>query len=189
MKSLLSVYEKYKNLTDKNTGHSYISNVYEKLLHDTQDTCLNVLEIGIDKYGSIKLWHEYFSNATIYGVDIIDLQEIDDERIKLFKNDAYDINFVDSLPNNFDLIIDDGPHTLDSMVKFLQHYQSKLNDRGILIIEDIQKINWIETLKSYILPENIKNYKVYDLRSIKRRHDDILLIIDKRKNLSSNEIS
>ena len=64
MKSLLSVYEKYKNLTDKNTGHSYISNVYEKLLHDTQDTCLNVLEIGIDKYGSIKLWHEYFSNPT-----------------------------------------------------------------------------------------------------------------------------
>jgi hypothetical protein len=180
MKSLLSVYEKYKELTDKNTGHSYISSVYEDLLNDIQDTCLNVLEIGIDQGGSIKLWKEYFSNATIYGIDIIDLQEIDDERIKLFKNDAYDINFVDSLPNNFDLIIDDGPHTLDSMIKFLQHYQSKLNNNGILIIEDIQDMNWIEILKLHISPENIQNYRVYDLREVKRRHDDILLIIDKR---------
>jgi hypothetical protein len=181
MKSLLSVYEKYKNLTDKNTDHSYISSVYENLLNDTQDTCLNVLEIGIDRYGSIQLWREYFSNATIYGVDIIDLQEINDEKIKLFKNDAYDINFVNSLPNNFDLIIDDGPHTLDSMIKFLQYYQTKLNDNGILIVEDIQSIDWVEILKSHILPENTENYTVYDLRNIKGRSDDILLIIDKRK--------
>ena len=181
MKSLLSVYEKYKNITDKNTDHSYISNVYENLFNDVQDIFLNILEVGIDRCGSIKLWREYFSNAIIYGIDIIDFQEINDEKIKLFKNDAYDINFVKSLPNNFDLIIDDGPHTLESMIKFLQYYQPKLNDNGILIIEDIQNIDWVEILKSHILPENIQNYTVYDLRKSKGRSDDILLIIDKRE--------
>jgi len=181
MKSLLSVYEKYKELTDKNTTHCYIDSVYEHLFNKVQDTYLNVLEIGIDRCGSINLWKEYFSNATIYGIDVINFQEINDERIKLFKNNAYDINFVNSLPNNFDLIIDDGPHTLDSMVSFLQYYQSKLNDHGILIIEDIQDINWIEILKSHILPENIENYTVHDLRAVKGRYDDILLIIDKSR--------
>jgi hypothetical protein len=181
MKSLLSVYEKYKELTDKNTTHCYIDSVYEHLFNKGQDTYLNVLEIGIDRCGSINLWKEYFSNATIYGIDVINFQEINDERIKLFKNNAYDINFVHSLPNNFDLIIDDGPHTLDSMVSFLQYYQSKLNDHGILIIEDVQDINWIEILKSHILPENIENYTVHDLRTVRGRYDDILLIIDKSR--------
>jgi hypothetical protein len=181
MKSLLSIYEKYKHLTDKNTTHCYISSVYENLFNDAQDTYLNILEIGIDKCGSINLWKEYFSNATIYGVDIIDSQEINDERIKLFKNNAYDINFVNSLPNNFDLIIDDGPHTLDSMIRFLQCYQSKLNNGGILIIEDIQSIDWVEILKSHIYTENTENYTVYDLRTVKGRYDDILLVIDKSK--------
>jgi len=185
MRSLLSICEKYKHLTDKNTEHSYVSSVYENLFNDIQDTCTNVLEIGIHQGGSIKLWKEYFINATIYGVDnnqnVELFKDTPDEKIKLFVNDAYSLGFVDSLPNNFDLIIDDGPHTLDSMVRFLQYYQSKLNDNGILIIEDISDIKWIEDFKSHILPENIERYTVYDLREIKGRNDDILLIIDKRK--------
>ena len=31
---------------------------------------LNVLEIGVQDGGSIKLWHDYFQNATIYGLDV-----------------------------------------------------------------------------------------------------------------------
>lgn len=185
MRSLLSLYEKYQHLTDKDTTHCYISSVYENLFNDMQDTCQNILEIGIHEGGSVKLWKEYFINATIYAVDnnnnIELFKDATDEKIKLYINNAYDINFVNSLPNNFDLIIDDGPHTLESMIKFLEYYQPKLNDNGILIIEDIQDINWVENLKSPILPENTENYTVYDLRSIKGRTDDILLIIDKRK--------
>lgn len=185
MRSLLLLYEKYKHLTDKNTTHSYISSVYDNLFKEIQDTCTNILEIGIHEGGSIKLWKEYFINATIYGVDNNQNLELfrynPDKQIKVFVNDAYNLDFVNSLPNNFDLIIDDGPHTLDSMVRFLQYYQSKLNDNGILVIEDIPEINWIENFKSYILPENIDRYSVYDLREVKGRSDDILLIIDKRK--------
>ena len=160
--------------------HDYFKH-YHSNFSSIRNDVKKILEIGVDKGESLNLWKEYFSNATIYGIDVINFQEINDERIKLFKNNAYDINFINSLPNNFDLIIDDGPHTLDSMVSFLQYYQSKLNDHGILIIEDIQDINWIEILKSHILPENIENYTVHDLRAVKGRYDDILLIIDKSR--------
>ena len=52
-------------------------------------------------------------------------------------------------------------------------------DEGILIIEDVQKWDWIEILKNEV-PENLKQFiKIYDLRSNKKRYDDIVFTIDK----------
>ena len=58
--------------TDKNTIHSYLP-LYEQLLNKRKETALNVLEVGINLGGSIKLWHDYFTNATIFGLDIISI--------------------------------------------------------------------------------------------------------------------
>lgn len=184
MKTLSEVYNSKKFKTDKNTVHSYIDNVYSKLFQDIQTSAKNILEIGIDHGGSILLWKEYFVNATICGIDIENKKNIfeEKERLKILKNNAYDKKFINSIPEKyFDLIIDDGPHTLDSMIDFLNGYQNKLNENGIIIIEDIQEISWIEILKNNVYPNLIECVDVYDLRSIKDRYDDILLIIDKRK--------
>ena len=56
--------------TDKNTTHSYLP-LYGSLFKDKKETTQNILEIGIQNGGSIKLWRDYFINATIYGLDII----------------------------------------------------------------------------------------------------------------------
>jgi hypothetical protein len=54
-----------------------------------------------------------------------------------------------------------------------------MTDDGILIIEDVQSIDWIDTLKS-VVPDNLKQYiKVYDLRLNKGRYDDIVFTINK----------
>jgi hypothetical protein len=54
-----------------------------------------------------------------------------------------------------------------------------MTDDGILIIEDIPSWDWIDTLKNEV-PENLKQFiKIYDLRSIKNRYDDIVFTIDK----------
>lgn len=174
--------------TDKNTSHSYLS-VYEKLLEKKKDTAKNILEIGIESGGSIKLWHDYFVNATIYGLDIMDVNNVWDEinnkdRIILYcSHDAYDIEkfkttFLDK-NIKFDLILDDGPHTFNSMKTFIQLYSQIMTDDGILIIEDVPQLDWIDKLKEFV-PEELKKYvKEYDLRSNKNRFDDILFIIDK----------
>ena len=56
--------------TDKNTLHSYLD-LYENLFADKKESAKHILEIGIANGGSIKLWKDYFTNATIHGIDII----------------------------------------------------------------------------------------------------------------------
>ena len=175
--------------TDKNTTHSYIE-LYEELLHKKKYTAKNILEIGIQRGGSIKLWHDYFINATIYGLDIIPLTETWDKircepRIKLGRFDAYNETFF---INNFlgkvkfDMMLDDGPHTLESMIQFIELYTQVMADDGILIIEDVQSMDWIDELIQAV-PEHLKKYvSIYDLRHIKNRYDDIVFVINKQTN-------
>lgn len=77
-------------------------------------------------------------------------------------------------------MLDDGPHTLESMVQFIKLYSQILTEDGILIIEDVQDIEWIEVL-AHCVPDELKQYmRVYDLRENKNRYDDIVFTIDKR---------
>ena len=52
-------------------------------------------------------------------------------------------------------------------------------DDGILIIEDVQSWAWVDILKNAV-PDHLKQFvKVYDLRSVKGRYDDIVFTINK----------
>jgi len=179
--------------TDKNTTHSYLE-LYEKLLTSKKETATHVLEVGIGDFGqknggSIKLWKDYFTNATIYGLDILPIERVIDEllnndRVILYTNtDAYDADFCTNTFLNkniqFDFMLDDGPHSLESMKQFIRLYSQVMKDDGILIIEDVQSMDWIEILTNEV-PDNLKPFvKVYDLRHIKNRYDDIVFTIDR----------
>jgi cephalosporin hydroxylase len=177
--------------TDKNTIHSYFP-LYQKLLINKKETAKNVLEVGIYHGGSIKLWSDFFTNANVYGLDIMNIDNVwqgikNNEKIILHTSiDAYDNDFFN---NNFlnknikcDFMLDDGPHTLESMKQFIKLYSQIMTDDGILIIEDVQSWNWIDILKNEV-PENLKQFiKTYDLRSNKNRWDDIVFTIDKSNN-------
>jgi len=174
--------------TDKNTFHSYLP-LYQKLLISKKETAKNVLEVGIFRGGSIKLWSDFFVNATIYGLDIRNIDHIWDgiknkENIILHTSiDAYNEDFfINTFLNTnikCDFILDDGPLTLESMKKFIKLYSQIMTDDGILIIEDVQSWDWIDILKNEV-PEDLKQFiKVYDLRENKNRYDDIVFTIDK----------
>ena len=179
--------------TDKNTTHSYLP-LYQELLKSKKDTATNVLEIGIgdssEKNGaSIKLWRDYFTNATIYGLDILPKERVYDElfndnRVILHTSiDAYNVDFFTNnfLNKNikFDFMLDDGPHTLESMLQFIRLYSQVMKDDGILIIENVQSIDWIYLLRSEV-PAHLKQFiRVFDLRDIKNRYDDIVFTIDR----------
>ena len=76
-------------------------------------------------------------------------------------------------------MLDDGPHSLESMIKFIKLYSQIMTDDGILVIEDVQSLDWADILKD-IVPENLKQFiKIYDLRNNKNRYDDIVFTIDK----------
>lgn len=181
--------------TDKNTTHCYLSNLYESLMVSKKETATHVLEVGIGPIpgsngGSIKLWHDYFVNAKIYGLDIVNIDVVPDmllnnDRIIIHAStDAYDedflrTNFIDK-EIKFDMVLDDGPHTLDSMKQFIKLYSQVLKDDGMLIIEDVQSWDWIEELKQQV-PENLKQFiETYDLRYVNNQYDDIVFVIRKK---------
>ena len=184
--SLLEIVD--NNKTDKNTTHSYLG-LYQELLFSKKETAKNVLEVGIYNGGSIKLWNDFFVNANVYGLDIMNTNEVweeikNKERIILYTStDAYNNDFFTSnfLNKNikFDFMLDDGPHSFESMIQFIKLYSQLLTDDGILIIEDVQSWEWIELLKNEV-PDSLKQFiKVYDLRPNKNRYDDIVFTIDK----------
>jgi len=79
------------------------------------------------------------------------------------------------------MVLDDGPHSIDSFVSFIRLYSEVLADDGILVIEDIQHPEWLRIL-SEAVPDNLKAYiEIYDLRQNKNRYDDILFVINKSR--------
>ena len=77
-------------------------------------------------------------------------------------------------------MLDDGPHTLNSMKTFIKLYSQIMTDDGILIIEDVQDWNWIEILKNEVSDDLKEFIEVYDLRHVKKRYDDIVFVINKK---------
>jgi len=174
--------------TDKNTVHSYLP-LYQQLLISKKETAKNVLEIGIYNGGSIKLWNDFFTNATVYGLDIMNIENVWDgiknnpmitlhTSVDAYNNEFFTNNFVNK-NIRCDFMLDDGPHTLESMKQFIRLYTQIMTEDGILIIEDVQSWDWIDILMNEV-PEDLKQFiKIYDLRPNKNRYDDIVFTIDK----------
>jgi|SRR6185437_1679460 len=173
--------------SDKNTYHTYL-NVYEQLLSPLKEKAQNILEIGIGGGGgSIKLWHDYFTNAHVHAIDRMNIKDVweelkNKERIHLYTSvNAYDYNFfADNLKNkNFDVILDDGSHLLPDMLFIIKFYLPQITDDGIFIIEDVPNINYFPILRKAV-PENLQQYvKTYDLRHKKNRGDDLIFVVNK----------
>lgn len=169
------------NYTDKNTAHSYIE-VYQALFQPRQESARNVLELGVMNGGSIAMWKQFFPNAIVIGVDLSMqniMTDLSDPRISLVVADAYTHETTHMLGNRmFDIIIDDGPHTLESMQFVAAHYSTMLAPGGMLVIEDVQSMDWVEPILA-AFPEHMrKMVSVVDRRGVKGRYDDVLIVLD-----------
>jgi hypothetical protein len=140
-------------------AHSY-SNFYYNLFNHCKDKIELIFECGIGtnnenfisnmtldgKPGaSLRVWRDYFINSQVYGADI-------DKNI-LFKEDRIHTYYVDQTnqlsinkmwininKDNFDVIIDDGLHTLEGGLTLFENSFNKLKKNGIYIIEDVYPI-------------------------------------------------
>jgi hypothetical protein len=168
--------------TDKESYHKYCSTFYDKEFIHYKDKPIKIFEIGVLKFGSLLLWNYYFTNpeTLIYGTDLYDygcFEKIKDlNRIKFIMGNAYDNDFVNSLPE-FDIIIDDGPHTKETQMQFLRLYLPKLKKDGLLIIEDVCYFNLI-TEYTNILPDPYFPV-IVDARKVSGIKDSLLFIVRK----------
>jgi hypothetical protein len=172
--------------TDKRGLHSYINNLYEPLFELISHPKL-IIEIGIFRGVSIALWKSFYPEATVIGVDKIlnkDLcpvfsDMLHNNQIVVMIEDGYNNNFEQKLPNGIDILIDDGPHTLDSQIFFLR-YRSKLSIKGVLIIEDISGgFKSISRLIKSLNSDEVINLVCIPLMFNSGRFDDLVLIYSK----------
>ena len=187
MRTLQEIYEDHSNTTgaghgDKGTAHSYIES-YEKLFSPYRDKKINFLEIGIAYGESLELWHEYFSKANIFGADIHGIEIYsnkfkpggyrDDERFTIWISDATKPEFLDVIGDTkFDIIIDDASHQLHDQINSFNLLKDKMNPGGLYIIEDVVHLNNVEAK----FKEIHDNIEIIDLRKVKGRFDDVLIV-------------
>jgi len=181
--TLLQIIHEHKLLrSDKSTGHSYIPHLYDSFLEPLRDKEIALLEIGTREGDSIRLWDLFFSKAKIFGMDNNNCQVWEDvvsDKVTMLVGDAYTQEMVDAVPG-LDVVIDDGPHSLESQLKCIEMYYDKLNEGGIIIIEDIQRYDYIAQLEEkYKEVGGKEEVEYYDLRNIKGRYDDLVVVLRK----------
>ena len=169
-----------KNGSDKTHKHNYYI-LYSYIFDKLNKINPRILEIGIGtnntqlishmgKRGipgaSLRAWSEYFPNGEIFGADV-------DKNI-LFQENNIRTTFVDQLDSStfnqlyesfnskqFDVIIDDGLHSIGANFNTLINTLDKINTNGYLIIEDINKCE--DSYKLWkIIDFMISHKKIYE---------------------------
>jgi hypothetical protein len=139
------------NNTDKWGSHWYVKH-YETHFRGLHRKRLNVLEIGIGGYEdpelggeSLRMWRTYFPNSMIYGIDIFDKSVHDERRVRTFRGSQVDEAFLEEVVQTIgkiDIVIDDGSHMNEHVIRTFQFLFPRLSDRGIYVIEDTQTSYW-----------------------------------------------
>jgi hypothetical protein len=179
--SLRAIYSMASSLdTDKGTVHSYLD-VYAALFGSRRMEMRRVMEVGVYTAGSIVLWERFFPNAEVFGLDVTLANVrhgVDSSRTRLLVRDAYTPAAMAELAGlRFDVIIDDGPHTLQSMLFAAAHFPLLLAPGGIFVIEDVQSPAWVPQIMR-ALPTHLQTKaEVVDRRPFKGRYDDLMIIL------------
>lgn len=165
--------------SDKGYLHSYYE-VYDVHFRRLKDTAKNVLEIGTYAGESLLVWKDYFTNANIYGVDNHFKPKKNVAGINFNLLDAYSKDSVQKLSREYDIIIDDGPHTLESQIFFVENYLPLLSRNGIMVIEDILSLDAALEIAAHF-PDDMKRF----VFSIDRRvvpnvdYSSVMIVFDR----------
>lgn len=174
-----------KHLTDKGTTHAEAhgyTETYHDYISSTKEIVL--LEIGILNGASLRMWREYNPNMKIFAIDInpncVNLVHKNDYT-KIFIGDATDSEFLSKVVNEIgkiDVIIDDGSHVKDHILKSFDFLYNHLSENGVYFIEDlhVHHNNFPEFISDF--NELLKTKKIP--KDYKITNHDKLLKIDKQ---------
>jgi hypothetical protein len=114
---------------------------YERHLSSLRELPLTLLEIGVDRGASLKVWEEWLPRARIYGIDIDPrCLKYGGGRKQVFVGDQADVGFLEGVvaqTGPLDIVIDDGSHVMDDQQVTLNVIFPHLASGGIYAIEDL----------------------------------------------------
>lgn len=147
-------------------AHAYTHwyNIYFSSLEECE---FNLLEVGVRRGNSMRLWKRFFKFAKIYGVDIseecLNYNLLD---AKIFIGDITNKDFahevIMEINGGVDVFIDDGSHLSNEQIETFEFIFPKINAGGMYIIEDLQSSYFQETVNRISAVDFIKE-KIDDL--------------------------
>lgn len=118
--------------------------IYDKCWTPIRNCPITLLEIGIGRGGSLKMWKEYFQNGCIFGADLEEHKLYKEDRINTILINQDSIESIKSLIplGPFDIIIDDGGHQMHQQINTLITLFDSVKKNGYYIIEDVCTSYW-----------------------------------------------
>jgi SAM-dependent methyltransferase len=124
--------------TDKGSSKHGYTHVYELYFSPLRKRPLRILELGIYRGASLKMWSKYFAAGFVTGVDI---EAIEKEVFAGFANiETIVADCTKALPldkGDYDIVIDDASHNTDDIVGAFAENFSLLRPGGLWIVEDL----------------------------------------------------
>jgi hypothetical protein len=132
---------------DKGSSFHNYTEIYAKYFAPLKERPIKFLEIGIYQGSSVKLWESYFQQADLHFIDItLGAAQYFSKRshyhIANQENSSDLENFLRETGGNFDVILDDGGHTMNMQIVSFQVLFPHLKSGGMYIIEDLHTSYW-----------------------------------------------
>ena len=157
--------KKFNELFNEHTGESILKwsnygDIYDKHFAPFREHNINILEIGVLKGGSMRMWEKYFPNANIFGIDIDnECLQYQSDRTKIFIGDQSDVSFLRNVKAKIprvDILIDDGSHRAKDQKATFEEMYYHVRKPGVYLIEDIEFNYWSDKDKKS--PDNFMTH-------------------------------
>ena len=190
--------------SDKRAGRHNYTTVYFPLFSPLRSTQLNIFELGIGtnnpkllstmglsgKPGaSLRGWSEFFPDASVFGADIDEAILFQEGRIQTFYCDQLNASIIQTmwqrpvLPKELDIIIEDGLHTFEANVSFLENSLHKVRRGGYYVIEDVSVAD-LPKWRSRLQDEYTRKYPDFSFYIVALpwlfNHSDNVLVVGRR---------
>jgi hypothetical protein len=184
--------------SDKSSSHSYhkVYGYFFKKINRYKK--LKILEIGLGSNNpnivsfmpsefkpgsSLRALKSFFPNAEIFGADIDKEILFKEERIKTSFVDQLDFSSFFKMHENFnspeyDIIIEDGLHSLSSSLNTLVFALQKIKNNGLIFLEDLNNPNNEWGIITFLLCQSGYYAKLIESRGL-------ILVISKNKKMFS----
>ena len=132
----------YQNNTSKDLNKwKHYFDIYDENFSKFRNKKITILEIGVFRGGSLRMWQNYFGPQTnIIGIDIDPVcKQYENNNTKIYIGDQANENFLKSILNvneKPDIIIDDGGHTSNQQISSFNFLFEELKLGGVYLVED-----------------------------------------------------
>ncbi len=187
MKGLHYYYHKTKS--NKRIKMPWFCDIYDFWFYNHRDKVKKILEIGIGCGNGLRAYIDYFPNAHIYGVDIIDRKwNFDTSKITTLIGDQAQSSFLKTVvaTGPYDIIIDDGGHKMIQQKRSFMNLFGSVAPGGLYSIEDLHTSYWpgwgggykrpnstVEYLKGFIDVLNETAYKNNNMTRTRNIHQKL----------------